>query len=81
MTEWLISAGVLVVLALILPAAIRASKPSASRRKRFGAGSAGIGDALNGFFDPAKKVAIERIEQTREVGDHEAGQAGDKPVS
>ena len=74
MTEWLISAVVVVASVLLMPAMVRSSRRS--RRGR-GAGAA-IGDVLNGAFDPAKKVAIEHIRKQSEIGDHERGAAGDK---
>ncbi len=75
MTEWLICAGVIVAFLFLMPMAVRSSRKS----RRLRGGSAAIGDVLTGVFDPAKKVSIEQIQRQREIGDHEAGQAGDPP--
>ena len=78
MTQWIISAVVLIVFALAMPALVRSSKSSASRKSRLGSGSAGLGDALSGFLDPAKRVSIERIEKQKDIGNAAQGAIGEK---
>jgi hypothetical protein len=73
-TEWIISAAVVVAFLLLMPAMVRSS-----RRSRRGRGSgAAIGDALMGAFDPAKQAAIEQIRKQKDIGDHERGAVGEK---
>ena len=52
------------------------------RKKRAGGGIGGvvlgIGVAFTTLLDPAKKAAIEEIDNRKQRGDHERGQAGEK---
>jgi hypothetical protein len=52
------------------------------KKKRLGGGisgvALGIGVAFTALLDPAKKAAIEEIDNRKQRGDHERGQAGEK---
>lgn len=74
MTEWIISAAVLVAFLLLMPAMVRSSRRSRRGRDE----SAAIGDVLMGSFDPAKRAAIEQIRKQNEIGDHERGSVREK---
>lgn len=65
MTQGLLCVAVIAAAILLMPRAIRYSR----RSRRLRGGGLAIGGALNGFYDPARKVALERIEHQREIGD------------
>jgi len=71
-TEWLLCVAVVVASILLMPAAIRYAR----RSRRLRGGGAAIGGALTGFYDPARKVALERIERQREIGGQEDEASG-----
>ncbi|MFD1786248.1 hypothetical protein ACFSC3_01560 [Sphingomonas floccifaciens] len=61
-----------------LPWLLRKAKPS--RSAATGATTLALGLAFSEFLDPAKKVAVERIEKQTEIGDvSDAKSAGAKP--
>lgn len=75
MTEWLLCAAVVVAMVVLMPRAVRYSRRSRGMRS----GGMAIGAALNGFYDPARKVATEEIERQREIGDSARETADGKP--
>lgn len=76
MTELIASAIALIMFAVVLPMSIRRS-----RRSRPNSGVAGVGDALSGIFDPARKAAVEQIEKYKDIGDAAIGEAGERQDS
>lgn len=75
--QWIVTGIGILLLMVLLPWAIVASKKSARGKGRLAGATLAIGLIFGGIFDPAKSAAMEAAQKKKEVGDHESSASGD----